>query len=138
MFYKMRTTCNFCPCARCRLLIGRQLSPHWSQENLHFIRLRGTNYGLYVLKLDRRSRIFLPFAMSCAALFCCRLAILASSLGWLVDQVMLSGLQFSKGLWVFRFRQSSESIRCLGKSRGKGVHSPNFTRLRCLKSVPFK
>ena len=31
-----------------------------------------------------RSRIFLPIAQSCAALFCCRLAIRASSLGWLV------------------------------------------------------
>ena len=31
-----------------------------------------------------RSRIFLPIAQSYAALFCCRLAIRASSLGWLV------------------------------------------------------
>ena len=31
-----------------------------------------------------RSRIFLPIAQSCAALFCCRLAIQTSSLGWLL------------------------------------------------------
>ena len=98
-----------------------------------------TGYELRVILFEARSRIFLPFAKSCAALFCCHLAILASSLGWLVgNSVMLSGLQFSKGLWVFLFRQSSEWIRCLGKSRSKGVHSPNFNRLRCLKSVPFK
>ena len=54
------------------------------------------------------------------------------------NSVMLIGLQFSKGLCVFLFRQSSEWVRCLSKSRGKGVHSPNFTRLRYLKSVPFK
>ena len=46
-----------------------------------------TGYELRVILFEARSTIenFLPFAMSCAALFCCRLAILASSLGWLVD-----------------------------------------------------
>ena len=98
-----------------------------------------TGYELRVILFDARSRIFLPFAKSCAPLFCCRLAILTSQLGWLVgNSVMLIGLQFSKGLCVFLFRQSSEWVRCLSKSRGKGVHSPNFTRLRYLKSVPFK
>ena len=37
-----------------------------------------------VTLFEARSRIFLPTAESCAALFCCRLAIRASSLGWLV------------------------------------------------------
>ena len=39
-----------------------------------------------------------------------------------------------KGIMGF----SVPSIIWVGKSRGKGVHSPSFTRLRCLKSVPFK
>ena len=38
----------------------------------------------WVTLFSARSRIFLPIAQSCAALFCCRLAIRASSLGWLV------------------------------------------------------
>ena len=41
--------------------------------------------GLHYL-FSARSRIFLPIAtQSCAGLFCCRLAIQASSLGWLVE-----------------------------------------------------
>ena len=62
---------NLSPCARYCLLIGSQLTT-WSQGNL------------YVTLFSARSRIFLPIAQSCAALFCCRLAIRASSLGWLV------------------------------------------------------
>ena len=38
----------------------------------------------WITHFSARSRIFLPIAQSCAALFCCRLAIRASSLGWLV------------------------------------------------------
>ena len=38
----------------------------------------------WVTLFSARSRIFLPIAQSYAALFCCRLAIRASSLGWLV------------------------------------------------------
>ena len=73
---------NLSPCARYCLLIGSQLTT-WSQGNLHYIRLRVTN--LQVRLLSARSRIFLHIAtQSCAALFCCRLAIRASSLGWLV------------------------------------------------------
>ena len=37
-----------------------------------------TGYELRVILFEARSRIFLPFAKSCAALFCCRLAILTS------------------------------------------------------------
>ena len=40
----------------------------------------------WVTLFSARSRIFLPIAQSCAALFCCRLAIRASSLGWLVGK----------------------------------------------------
>ena len=72
---------NLSPCARYCLLIGSQLTA-WSQGNLHYIRLRVTN--LRVTLFSVRSRIFLPIAQSCAALFCCRLAIRASSLGCLV------------------------------------------------------
>ena len=39
-----------------------------------------------VTLFEARSRIFLPTAQSCPALFCCRLAILASSFGWLVGK----------------------------------------------------
>ena len=46
----------------------------WSQGNLHYMSTL----------FEARSRIFLPTAQSCAALFCCRLDIRASSLGWLV------------------------------------------------------
>ena len=38
----------------------------------------------WVTLFSARSRIFLPIAQSYAALFCCRLAIRASSLRWLV------------------------------------------------------
>ena len=62
-------------CARYRLMIDWQLSPHLvsGESTLH-----------QVTRFKARSRIFLPVAQSWAALFCCRLAILASSLGWLV------------------------------------------------------
>ena len=43
-----------------------------------------------VTLFSARSRIFLPIAQSCAALFCCRLAIRASSLGWLVGNNQLT------------------------------------------------
>ena len=61
-------------CPRYCLLIGSQLTT-WSQGNLHYIRLHSSL---------AQSRIFLPIAQSCAALFCCCLAIRASSLGCLV------------------------------------------------------
>ena len=57
-FFKKGTTFNASLCTRYRLLIGWQLSPHWSQGNLHFIRLRVTNYRLYFLKLDREFSAF--------------------------------------------------------------------------------
>ena len=62
-------------CARYPLLIGWQLSHHLvsGESTLHQVAL-----------FETRSRIFLPIAQSCAALFRCLLAILASSLGWLV------------------------------------------------------
>ena len=41
-------------------------------------------YALLVTLFSAGSRIFLPIAKSWAALFCCHLAIRASSLGWLV------------------------------------------------------
>ena len=40
------------PCARYCLLISSQLTT-WSQGNLHYIRLRVTNYGLHFFQLDR-------------------------------------------------------------------------------------
>ena len=46
-----------------------------------------------VTLFEARSRIFLPTAQSCAALFCCRLAIQASSLGWLVGNNKTSSIQ---------------------------------------------
>ena len=49
-----------------------------------------TGYELRVTLFSARSRIFLPIAtQSCAALFCYRLAIGASSLGWLVGNEYL-------------------------------------------------
>ena len=42
-----------------------------------------SGYGSHRL-FEARPRIFLPIAQSCAALLCCRLAILESSLEWLV------------------------------------------------------
>ena len=62
-------------CARYPLLISWQLSHHLvsGESTLHQVAL-----------FEARSRIFLPIAQSCAALFCCLLAMLASSLGWLV------------------------------------------------------
>ena len=65
---------NLSPCARYCLLIGSQLTT-WSQGNLHYIRL-------HFFQLDRE--FFCLSTQSCAALFCCRLAIRASSFGWLV------------------------------------------------------
>ena len=44
----------------------------------------GESTLLEVTLFEARSRIFLPTAQSCAALFCCRLAIRASLLSWLV------------------------------------------------------
>ena len=70
LYLKKRATFNFNPCDRYCLLIGRQLTT-WSQGNLH-----------YIFQLDRE--FFCLSTQSCAALFCCRLAIRASSLGRLV------------------------------------------------------
>ena len=52
----------------------------WFQGNLPYIRL-------HFLNLDRE---LLPFVKSCAALFCCRLAILSSSLGCSLPIIMLT------------------------------------------------
>ena len=62
-------------CARYPLLIGWQLSHHLvsGESTLHHVAL-----------FEARWRIFPPIAQSCAALFWYLLAILASSLGWLV------------------------------------------------------
>ena len=88
-------------CARYRLLIGWQQSPLGHQNltrlfissNISVVAivlnqsLRGiyitSGYGSHRL-FEARPRIFLPIAQSCAALLCCRLAILESSLEWLV------------------------------------------------------
>lgn len=43
-----------------------------------------TGYKLQVTLFEAPSRIFLLIKQSCVALFCCCLAILASSLGWLI------------------------------------------------------
>ena len=68
-----------------RIIFLKRCYTTWSQGNLHYIRLHG--YGLQITGLhclfEARSRIFLHIAQSCTALFCCRLTILGSSLGWL-------------------------------------------------------
>ena len=88
-------------CVRCRILIGWQQSPLGHQNltrlfissNISVVAI-GSNQslrGIYITSgygshrlFEARSRIFLPIAQSCAALLCCRLAILESSLEWLV------------------------------------------------------
>ena len=88
-------------CARYRLLIGWQQSPLGHQNltrlfissNISVVAigsnqsLRGicsiSGYGSHRL-FEARPRNFLPIAQSCTALLCCRLAILESSLEWLV------------------------------------------------------
>ena len=88
-------------CARYRLLIGWQQSPLGHQNltrlfissNISVVAI-GSNQslrGIYITSgygshrlFEARPRIFLPIAQSCAALLCCRLAILESSLEWLV------------------------------------------------------
>ena len=54
----------------------------WLKLSHHLVSGESTLHE--VTLFEARSRIFLPTAESCAALFCCRLAIRASSLGWLV------------------------------------------------------
>ena len=54
----------------------------WLKLSHHLVSGESTLHE--VTLFEARSRIFLPAAQSCAALFCCRLAIRASSLGWLV------------------------------------------------------
>ena len=88
-------------CARYRLLIGWQQSPLGHQNltrlfissNISVVAI-GSNQslrGIYITSgygshrlFETRSRIFLPIPQSCATLLCCRLAILESSLEWLV------------------------------------------------------
>ena len=88
-------------CARYRLLIGWQQSPLGHQNltrlfissNISVIAI-GSNQslrGIYITSgygshwlFEARPRIFLPIAQSCAALLCCRLAILKWSLEWIV------------------------------------------------------
>ena len=54
----------------------------WLKLSHHLVSGESTLHE--VTLFEARSGIFLPTAESCAALFCCRLAIWASSLGWLV------------------------------------------------------
>ena len=54
----------------------------WLKLSHHLVSGESTLHE--VTLFEARSRIFLPTAESCAALFYCRLAIRASSLGWLV------------------------------------------------------
>ena len=54
----------------------------WLKLSHHLVSGESTLHE--VTLFEARSRIFLPTAESCAALFCCRLATRASSLGWLV------------------------------------------------------
>ena len=54
----------------------------WLKLSHHLVSGESTLHE--VTLFEARSRIFLPTAASCAALFCCRFAIRASSLGWLV------------------------------------------------------
>ena len=56
----------------------------WLKLSHHLVSGESTLHE--VTLFEARSRIFLPTAESCAALFCCRLAIRASSLGWLVGK----------------------------------------------------
>ena len=53
----------------------------WLKLSHHLVSGESTLHE--VTLFEAQSRIFLPTAQSCAALFCCRLAIQASSLGWL-------------------------------------------------------
>ena len=55
---------------------------HWLKLSHHLV--SGESTLLEVTLFEARSRIFLPTAQSCAALFCCRLDIRAPSLEWLV------------------------------------------------------
>ena len=59
----------------------------WLKLSHHLVSGESTLHE--VTLFEARSRIFLPTAQSCAALFCCRLAIRASSLGWLVGNLIL-------------------------------------------------
>ena len=68
-----------------------------------------TGYELRVTVFEARSRIFLPLTQSCAAVFCCRLAILASSLGWLVGNYSI--------LLGFGFKQENKNAKILFKQR---------------------
>ena len=83
---------NLSPCARYCLLIGSQLTT-WSQGNLHYIRL-------HFFQLDRE--FFCLSTQSCAALFCCRLAIRASSSSL---AIMIVGNQLYSSLSLLK-RQS--------------------------------
>lgn len=68
-----------------RIIFLKRCYTTWSQGNPHYIRLHGYRWqitGLHCL-FEAWSRIFLHIAQSCVALFCCCLAILGSSLGWL-------------------------------------------------------
>ena len=71
----------------------------WLKLSHHLVSGESTLHE--VTLFEARSRIFLPTAESCAALFCCRLAIRASSLGWLVGNKDLYRLVPSRYLIVF-------------------------------------
>ena len=109
--------------ARHRLLIGWQLSPHWSQGNLHFIRLRVIlfrstieNFSAFCQVL--RGSILLPPRHP---------RVFARMARWQLGNVEWFAVRSI--IWV------GTVLMQITRQR---VHSPNFTRLGCLESVPFK
>ena len=65
-----------------------------------------TGYKLQVTLFEAPSRIFLLIKQSCVALFCCCLAILESSLGWLVgnkSELLLNLLLLLQRKFLFFF-----------------------------------
>ena len=81
----------------------------WLKLSHHLVSGESTLHE--VTLFEARSRIFLPTAQSCAALFCCRLATRASSLGWLVGNLILCK--------VIKLCKSPRSL-CPSKHRQKG------------------
>lgn len=84
-----------------------------------------TGYKLQVTLFEAPSRIFLLIKQSCVALFCCCLAILASSLGWLIgnkSELLLNLLLLLQRKFLFFFfcdfwsiSASSFHYFCFGK-----------------------
>ena len=88
----------------------------WLKLSHHLVSGESTLHE--VTLFEARSRIFLPTAQSCAALFCCRLPIRASSLGWLV------GNDIFQVIYVLKMIYQVGKKQCLNSGRKRNDIGP--------------